>query len=92
MLDTNYLDDSLVESNDGLLTSLAESGVDMQRIMLSASLSRGLDYYTGTVYETVIPKLSELGSVCSGGRYNDLVRTYIDGLLSVCEVRYGKKL
>lgn len=38
----------------------------------------GLDYYTGTVYETILPDHPEIGSVCSGGRYDNLAGYYID--------------
>ena len=39
---------------------------------------RGLDYYTGTVFETIIPGYEQLGSVCSGGRYDNLASNYTD--------------
>lgn len=41
------------------------------------SIARGLDYYTGTVFETVLLDLPEFGSVCSGGRYDDLVMRFL---------------
>jgi histidyl-tRNA synthetase len=43
---------------------------------LDPSITRGLDYYTGLVYETFLTKLPHYGSVCSGGRYNDLASLY----------------
>jgi histidyl-tRNA synthetase len=43
---------------------------------LDPSITRGLDYYTGIVYETFLKDLPELGSVCSGGRYNNLASIY----------------
>lgn len=43
---------------------------------LDPAITRGLDYYTGIVYETFLKDLPELGSVCSGGRYNDLASIY----------------
>ncbi|MCA8932602.1 MAG: histidine--tRNA ligase [Rhodospirillaceae bacterium] len=43
---------------------------------LDLSIARGLDYYTGTVYETVLTALPKIGSVCSGGRYDDLASAY----------------
>src|SRR6056297_151020 len=46
------------------------------RFFLDSSIMRGLDYYTGIVYETFFDKLPETGSVCSGGRYNDLASLY----------------
>ncbi|MDA3850104.1 MAG: histidine--tRNA ligase [Spirochaetaceae bacterium] len=45
-------------------------------IILNPSITRGLDYYTGLVYETFLDELPGLGSVCSGGRYNNLASLY----------------
>ncbi|MDR2185605.1 MAG: histidine--tRNA ligase [Treponema sp.] len=44
--------------------------------VLDPSITRGLDYYTGVVFETFLDKLPEIGSVCSGGRYDDLAGLY----------------
>lgn len=46
------------------------------RFTLNPAITRGLDYYTGLVYETFLTEMEELGSVCSGGRYNDLASLY----------------
>ena len=46
--------------------------------MVDLSIARGLDYYTGTVYETFLDDYKSIGSVCSGGRYNDLAGFYTD--------------
>jgi histidyl-tRNA synthetase len=40
------------------------------------SITRGLAYYTGIVYETTLDECHEMGSVCSGGRYNDLTKAF----------------
>jgi len=45
-------------------------------VKIDLSVARGLDYYTGTVYETILNKYPEIGSVCSGGRYEDLASYY----------------
>ena len=45
---------------------------------INLSIARGLDYYTGTVYETFLTNHREVGSICSGGRYNDLAGFYTD--------------
>lgn len=45
---------------------------------IDLSIARGLDYYTGTVYETFLNDYKEIGSICSGGRYNDLAGYYTD--------------
>ena len=45
---------------------------------IDLSIARGLDYYTGTVYETFLNEYKSIGSICSGGRYNDLAGYYTD--------------
>jgi len=59
-----------------LLTIVEASGVSTQRIRLDISIARGLDYYTGTVLETTLEDLPAIGSVCSGGRYDNLAELY----------------
>jgi histidyl-tRNA synthetase len=59
-----------------LLRSVRASGVPEARIQLDVSIARGLDYYTGTVFETFLGALPGIGSVCSGGRYDDLASLY----------------
>lgn len=54
---------------------LSDAGIAAQFI-LDPSITRGLDYYTGIVYETFLDDLPTIGSVCSGGRYNDLASLY----------------
>lgn len=56
--------------------TLAELGVPDERVALDLSVARGLEYYTGTVYETTLDDHPEIGSVCSGGRYDDLAGLY----------------
>ncbi len=51
-------------------------GVDDGAIVLDCSIARGLDYYTGTVFETVLDDHPGIGSICSGGRYDDLAGMY----------------
>lgn len=46
------------------------------RFTIDPSITRGLDYYTGIVYETFLDDLPQIGSICSGGRYNDLASLY----------------
>lgn len=52
------------------------SGVPQQRMKLDVSIARGLDYYTGIIFETTLDDLCEIGSVCSGGRYDNLAGLY----------------
>ncbi len=51
-------------------------GIEEDYFALDLTIARGLDYYTGTVYETVLDEYRGLGSVCSGGRYEDLTGYY----------------
>ena len=53
-------------------------GVPQNYIKLDLTIARGLDYYTGTVYETFLNKYRDLGSICSGGRYDNLTEFYTD--------------
>jgi len=55
---------------------LGPLGVNPGNWKIDPSIARGLDYYTGTVMETYISKLSDRGSVCSGGRYDNLLRRF----------------
>ncbi|MEX0711731.1 MAG: histidine--tRNA ligase [Pirellulales bacterium] len=59
-----------------LLSAAAAGGVPRERLRLDVSIARGLDYYTGTIYETFLDDLPTIGSVCSGGRYDDLASLY----------------
>ena len=58
--------------------NLAAFGVPEQNFAVDLTIARGLDYYTGTVYETTLLDHPEIGSVCSGGRYDNLAGFYID--------------
>ena len=57
---------------------LGDFGVPAENFSIDLSIARGLDYYTGTVYETILTDHPEIGSVCSGGRYDNLAGYYID--------------
>lgn len=60
----------------GLVSATAAAGVPPRRLRLDVSIARGLDYYTGVVFETFLGQLPSIGSVCSGGRYDDLAGLY----------------
>ncbi len=47
-------------------------------VVADMKIVRGLDYYTGTVFETILPDYKEIGSICSGGRYENLAELYTD--------------
>jgi histidyl-tRNA synthetase len=65
----------LVELGE-VLAGAAAGGVAPGRLVLDVSIARGLDYYTGTVFETFLDPLPGIGSCCSGGRYDDLASVY----------------
>jgi histidyl-tRNA synthetase len=54
-----------------------KSGIPKRRLRVDLSICRGLDYYTGTVYETFLLDKQEIGSICSGGRYDNLTGSYM---------------
>ena len=58
--------------------NLAAFGVPEANFAVDLTIARGLDYYTGTVYDTTLLDHPEIGSVCSGGRYDNLAGYYID--------------
>jgi len=60
---------------ESVVKGIIANGVSEEYFKVDARIARGLDYYTGTVYETNLLDHMEIGSVCSGGRYNDLVST-----------------
>ena len=61
-----------------VVEALPSLGVARERFAIDLTIARGLDYYTGTVYETVVNSHPEIGSVCSGGRYDNLAGYYTD--------------
>jgi histidyl-tRNA synthetase len=72
-----------------MIASLRALGVPEKRTRLNLSIARGLDYYTGTVYETQIDAHPEFGSVCSGGRYDDLASHYTKSKLPGVGISIG---
>lgn len=64
-------------------------GIEDKNFTIDLSIARGLDYYTGTVYETFLNGYRELGSVCSGGRYENLAQNYTDKKLPGVGVSIG---
>ena len=64
-------------------------GVPQQNFAIDLTIARGLDYYTGTVYETTMLDHPEIGSVCSGGRYDNLAEYYTDKKLPGVGISIG---
>ena len=68
---------------------LKDFGVPEDNFAVDLTIARGLDYYTGTVYETVMTDHPEIGSVCSGGRYDNLAEYYTDKQLPGVGISIG---
>lgn len=64
-------------------------GVPEDYLQISVGIARGLDYYTGTIYETVLKNYPGIGSICSGGRYDDLASYFIDKSLPGVGISIG---
>jgi histidyl-tRNA synthetase len=72
-----------------LLGQLRALGVPESRYALNLSIARGLDYYTGMVYETVLDAHPQIGSICSGGRYDNLASHYTKSKLPGVGISIG---
>ncbi|MBA63893.1 MAG: histidine--tRNA ligase [Planctomycetaceae bacterium] len=72
----NELGQEGVERLEQILTGMLAGGVPSDRIKLDVAIARGLDYYTGAIFETFLDDLPGIGSVCSGGRYDNLAELY----------------
>ena len=81
-------DEGLTELNT-LVKYLAAFGVPAENFAVDLTIARGLDYYTGTVYETTLLDHPEIGSVCSGGRYDNLAEYYTDKQLPGVGISIG---
>ena len=74
----NELFDTGLDELRAVTAYLPEFGVPEENFAVDLTIARGLDYYTGTVYETTLREHPEIGSVCSGGRYDSLAEYYTD--------------
>ena len=81
-------DQGLSELNT-VVKYLADFGVPAENFAVDLTIARGLDYYTGTVYETTLLDHPEIGSVCSGGRYDNLAEFYTDKQLPGVGISIG---
>ena len=85
----NELFDTGVRELRTVAEALPGLGVPEERFAIDLTIARGLDYYTGTVYETTINSHPEIGSVCSGGRYDNLAEYYTDRALPGVGISIG---
>ena len=69
------MDQGIAELRE-VINLLRDAGVPEKNYAINFSIARGLDYYTGTVYETTLDDFPQIGSICSGGRYENLAGHY----------------
>ncbi len=77
------------EELKAVVTCLSAFGVPQENFAVDLTIARGLDYYTGTVYETTMLDYPEIGSICSGGRYDNLAEYYTDRKLPGVGISIG---
>ena len=85
----NEVFDLGLEELKAVTANLAAFGVPEANFAVDLTIARGLDYYTGTVYETTLLDHPEIGSVCSGGRYDNLAGYYIEKQLPGVGISIG---
>ena len=85
----NELFDLGASELETVVTNMRGFGVPDEFFTVDLTIARGLDYYTGTVYETVMLDHPEIGSVCSGGRYDNLAEYYTDRKLPGVGISIG---
>jgi len=78
-----------VNELEAVTTAVKNFGLPENNYKIDLTIARGLDYYTGTVYETVLNDYPKLGSVCSGGRYDNLAEYYTNKKLPGVGVSIG---
>ena len=78
-----------VEELKQVVKNIRLFGIPENNFKVDLTIARGLDYYTGTVYETFLNEYRELGSVCSGGRYENLAEYYTDKKLPGVGISIG---
>ena len=85
----NEIFDKGLEELKAVTANLSAFGVPEENFAVDLTIARGLDYYTGTVYETTLLDHPEIGSVCSGGRYDDLAGYYTEKQLPGVGISIG---
>ena len=85
----NEVFDEGLDQLNTVVKYLSAFGVPAENFAVDLTIARGLDYYTGTVYETTLLDHPEIGSVCSGGRYDNLAEYYTDRQLPGVGISIG---
>jgi len=87
-IDDSQFNEGVKELSE-VVTMIKQLGVPESNFTIDLAIARGLDYYTGTVYETRLDEYPEIGSICSGGRYDDLASYYTNRLLPGVGISIG---
>ena len=85
----NEVFDEGLDQLNTVVKYLSAFGIPAENFAVDLTIARGLDYYTGTVYETTLLDHPEIGSVCSGGRYDNLAEYYTDKQLPGVGISIG---
>ena len=85
----NELLDTGIQELSQVVRHMGGFGVPETHFKVDLTIARGLDYYTGTVYETQMTRHPEIGSICSGGRYDNLAAFYTDKQLPGVGISIG---
>ena len=78
-----------IDELEAVINGLRDFNVPEDYFKIDLTIARGLDYYTGTVYETILDEYPRLGSVCSGGRYENLTGYYTEQKLPGIGISIG---
>ncbi|HEX7055361.1 MAG TPA: histidine--tRNA ligase, partial [Burkholderiales bacterium] len=92
LVDLGYANDTYVEGVGELgkiVQAIRQFGVPDSAFAIDLGVVRGLDYYTGTIYETTLVEHPDLGSICSGGRYDDLASYFTNTRLPGVGISIG---
>lgn len=86
---TNELFNTGLNELEAVCANIGDFGVPQNNHAIDLTIARGLDYYTGTVYETILNDYPSIGSVCSGGRYDNLASSYTNKKLPGVGISIG---
>lgn len=87
-IENDTFENGIIELSE-VIKNIRNFGVSDDNFIVDLTIARGLDYYTGTVYETFLNEYREIGSICSGGRYENLAQYYTDKKLPGVGISIG---
>jgi len=93
LAELDLLDDKQIKSGTKNLREIMKNvnsmGVSSEKIVISPKMARGLDYYTGAIFETVLPELPQMGSLTGGGRFGNLIGIFLGREIPACGTTIG---